>query len=76
MNRAKNARVVDFFSLSICRVSMVNAVDIPRCGGTATTGRTGLMLTKKAGVGNLGPQNNSDYTAKLKATSRVASLFY
>jgi hypothetical protein len=55
MNKPKNARVVNFFNLSICRISMVNAVDIHRCGGTATTGRIGLMLMKKAGAGSLGP---------------------
>jgi hypothetical protein len=75
VNKPKNAKVVNFFNLSICRISMVNAVDIPRCGGTATTGRIGLMLTKKAGVENSGPQNNADYAAKMMNRPNYSIIF-
>jgi hypothetical protein len=64
MSRPKNARAVNSSSLLTYRISMVNAVDIPRCGGTAKTGRIGLMLMKKVGAENLGPQNNSGSVAK------------
>jgi hypothetical protein len=53
--QTQNARIVNFSNLLTCRTSMVNAVDIPRCGEITTTVRIGLMLTKKIGVGNLGP---------------------
>jgi hypothetical protein len=54
---------------------MVNAVDIPRCGGTATTGRIGLMLMKKVGVENSGPQNNAYYAVKAMKLAGLLNYF-